>query len=171
MKKDICRTPALPPERVELSDNPVKLCNEISRLFRARIRETNDADGVMTQPGAHLVLSFLAVKDGITQLELVNATHLRAPSVSAIIKKMAEEGIVTRERDENDARAVRIYLTEHGRAIDRGHIKRIKALDAEALTGLDEAEQQTLMALLSVVRDNLIKKNCDNKENEGEKVR
>ena len=169
MKKDICRAPAPPPERVELSDNPVKLCNEISRLFRARMRETVDADGVMTQPGAHLVLSFLAVKDGITQLELVNATHLRAPSVSAILKKMAEEGIVRRERDEQDARAVRIYLTEHGRAIDREHIKHIKALDAEALSGLDEAQKQTLMALLSVVRDNLIRK--DNKENEGEKIR
>ena len=169
MKKDICRAPAPPPERVELSDNPVKLCNEISRLFRARMRETVDADGVMTQPGAHLVLSFLAVKDGITQLELVNATHLRAPSVSAILKKMAEEGIVTRERDEHDARAVRIYLTEHGREIDSEHIKHIKALDAEALSGLDEAQKQTLMALLSVVRDNLIKR--DNKENEGEKIR
>ena len=169
MKKDICSTPASPPERVELSDNPVKLCNEISRLFRARIRETVDADGVMTQPGAHLVLAFLAVKDGITQLDLVNATHLRAPSVSAILKKMEEEGIVRRLRDERDARAVRIYLTEHGREIDREHIKRIKALDAEALEGLGEAERDTLMELLSVVRDNLIKKKCENKENEGEK--
>ena len=169
MKKDICSTPASPPERVELSDNPVKLCNEISRLFRARIRETVDADGVMTQPGAHLVLAFLAVKDGITQLDLVNATHLRAPSVSAILKKMEEEGIVRRLRDERDARAVRIYLTEHGREIDREHIKRIKALDAEALEGLGEAERDTLMELLSVVRDNLIKKKCESKENEGGK--
>lgn len=169
MKKDICSTPAMPPERVELSDNPVKLCNEISRLFRARMRETVDADGVMTQPGAHLVLSFLAVRDGITQLDLVNATHLRAPSVSAILKKMEEEGIVTRLRDERDARAVRIYLTAHGREIDREHIKRIKAIDAEALEGLGEAERDTLMALLCVVRDNLIKKKCENKENEGEK--
>ena len=52
--------PASPPPRVELSDNPVKLCNEISRLFRAKMRENEDAEGVMTQPGAHLVLAFLA---------------------------------------------------------------------------------------------------------------
>ena len=39
----IFSSPPRPPERVELSDNPVKLCNEISRLFRARIRETVDA--------------------------------------------------------------------------------------------------------------------------------
>ena len=99
MKKDICSAPALPPERVELSDNPVKLCNEISRLFRARMRETVDIDGVMTQPGAHLVLAFLAARDGITQLDLVNATHLRAPSVSAILKKMEEEGLTWQHKD------------------------------------------------------------------------
>jgi DNA-binding MarR family transcriptional regulator len=163
MKKNSCQSPAPPPARVELSDNPVKLCNEISRLFRTRIRETNDADGVMTQPGAHLVLSFLAVKDGITQLELVNATHLRAPSVSTILKKMEEEGIVRRLRDENDARAVRIFLTDCGKKIDREHIKHIKALDAEALAGLSDSEQKTLMALLTKIRNNLIN------ENEGEK--
>lgn len=163
MKKDLCQTPAPPPARVELSDNPVKLCNEISRLFRTRIRETNEADGVMTQPGAHLVLSFLAVKDGVTQLDLVNATHLRAPSVSTILKKMEEEGIVSRLRDENDARAVRIFLTEFGKNIDREHIKHIKALDAEALCGISDDEQAVLMTLLTKIRNNLIN------ENEGEK--
>lgn len=159
MKKTLCQTPAPPPARVELSDNPVKLCNEISRLFRTKIREINDADGVMTQPGAHLVLSFLAVKDGITQLELVNATHLRAPSVSAILKKMEEEGIVSRLRDEKDARAVRIFLTEYGKEIDREHIKYIKTLDSGALAGLSESEQETLMTLLTVIRNNLMKEN------------
>ena len=165
MKKDLCRSPAPPPERLELSDNPVKLCNEISRLFRSKMRGSNDSEGVMTQPGAHLVLSVLAVKDGITQLDLVNATHLRAPTVSLILKKMEEEGIVARLRDENDARAVRIYLTEHGKKIDSEHIKSIKILDTEALDGLDEGEKETLMVLLTKIRNNLVR----SKENEKQK--
>jgi DNA-binding MarR family transcriptional regulator len=156
MKKDICRTPAPPPERVELSDNPVKLCNEISRLFRARIRETNDADGVMTQPGAHLVLSFLAVKDGITQLELVNATHLRPPTVSVILKRMEEEGIVERKSNPDDMRSLNVYLTDTGRRLDAEKIESIKKIEAVALEGLNEAELLTLMELLSRIRDNLL---------------
>ena len=156
---------APPPPRVELSDNPVKLCNEISRLFRAKIREENDAECVMTQPGAHLVLAFLATADGVTQLELVHSTHLKAPSVSLILKKMEEEGIVKRVRDEKDARAVRIYLTDHGKEIDREHIKSIKSIDAMALGGISESEQETLMALLSKIRNNLI----ESKEGEEQK--
>ena len=148
--------PAAPPARVELSDNPVKLCNEISRLFRARMRSVSVSDGVMTQPGAHLVLAFLAAGDGTTQLELVRSTHLKAPTVSLILKKMEEEGIVRRQSDENDARAVRVFLTEHGKDIDREHIKLIKALDAEALDGISEKEAAALMPLLIKIRNNLM---------------
>ncbi len=148
--------PASPPARVELSDNPVKLCNEISRIFRTKMRESSDAEGVMTQHGAHLVLSFLAIGDGITQLQLVKATHLRAPSVSLILKRMEEEGIVRRECDEHDARAVRVYLTDYGKKIDRQHIKEIKALDTLALEGIKKEEFDTLMLLLAKIRTNLL---------------
>ena len=78
--------------RKELSDNPVKLCNEIGRLFRNRMRALDGQEGVMSQPGAHLVLSMLAIHDGINQLELVRATHLKPPTVSVIVKSMEAEG-------------------------------------------------------------------------------
>ena len=148
--------PASPPQRAELSDNPIKLCNEISRLFRAELRSIEDAEGVMTQPGAHLVLAFLAAGDGTTQLELVRSTHLKAPTISLILKKMEDEGIVRREADENDGRAVRVFLTEHGKSIDREHIKLIKTVDSHALSGLSSNECDTLMQLLTKIRNNLI---------------
>ena len=148
--------PVSPPHRAELSDNPVKLCNEISRLFRAEMRRIEDTDGVMTQPGAHLVLAFLAAGDGTTQLELVRSTHLKAPTISLILKKMEDEGIVRRETDKNDGRAVRVFLTEHGKSIDREHIKLIKSVDAHALSGISSDECDTLMHLLTKIRNNLI---------------
>ena len=110
----------------------------------------------MTQPGAHLVLSVLAVSDGVNQLELVRATHLRAPTVSVILKKMEAEGIVERRNDPDDLRAVRVYLTEMGRALDRENIARILKIDAVALRGLDEEERTTLMRILPKLRDNLL---------------
>lgn len=155
-KKNTFKIPASPPKRKELSDTPVKLCNEISRLFRSHLRESNNVDGVMSQPGAHLVLSFLAIGDGTTQLELVKATHLKAPSVSVILKKMEEEGIVERKSDPNDLRVMRVYLTDYGRKIDKQSIENIKALDAVAARDLSDSETATLMSLLSKIRNNLI---------------
>jgi DNA-binding MarR family transcriptional regulator len=160
MKKRVTASPPRMPKRKELSDTPVKLCCEISRLFHTRLRESGNIDGIMSQPGARLVLSLLAIKDGISQKELVNETHLRPPSVSVIIKKMADEDIVRIETDKNDLRVTRIYLTEHGKDIDRSHIERIKNFDAIAHASLSDEETQTLMLLLSKIRSDLLDDNC-----------
>lgn len=157
MKKNVSQRPAPPPPRKDLSDNPVKLCNEISRLFRATLRESRNAEGIMTQPGAMLVLSFLAIGDGTTQLELVKATHLKAPTVSAILKTMESEGIVRRVPDEKDLRAIRVFLTDKGRAIDVENIERIKEITRLSLEGLDKNEEALLMSLLTRLRNNLLK--------------
>ena len=155
-RKMIGDCPAPPPARKEFSDNPVKLCNEISRIFRTRMREECDIDGVMSQPGARLVLSFLAISDGVSQRELVEKTHLRAPTVSLIVKKMIDEGMVELRADDADARIKRVYLTEIGRKTDRDGISSIKNMDMCALEGVSEEEQQTLMRLLTKIRGNLL---------------
>lgn len=156
-KKDLAPSP---PARTELSDTPLKFCNEISRLFRGRLRAMDDG-GAMSQPGAHLVLSWLGMHDGICQRELVEATHLRPPTVSVLLRDMEEEGLVERKGDPDDQRAVRVYLTEKGRASDRENIETIHTLDKIGLRGLSEEEIRTLMTLLPRIRDNLLKERDD----------
>lgn len=148
--------PASPPPRRELSDTPVKLCNEISRLFRFRIRQTEGQEGVMSQPGAHLVMSVLAIHDGINQREVVRLTHLRPPTVSVILRKMEAEGLAECRSDPSDQRAKLVYLSETGRARDQEHIAQIRALDAVALEGVSAEEIDVLMKILPRIRDNLL---------------
>ena len=128
-----------------------------------QMRERCELDGVMTQPGARLIMSFLAIEDGVKQRELVTRTHLRAPSVSAIIKRMANEGMVTLKTDEKDMRAMRVYLTDYGRQVDRERIQKIKQVDSIGLLDIDEDEQAYLMRLLTKIRDNLLyaKEECE----------
>ena len=158
--------PAPMPKRKELSDTPIKLCNEISRLFRAHLRENDRHDGVMSQHGAHLVLSTLAVGDGINQKDLVSKTHLRPPTVSVILRRMEEEGLVERRISEVDRRAVGVFLTDAGRALDKENIERIKSIDLYALEGITESEIEALMEILPKIRNNLIE--GGKKKGEGE---
>ena len=159
-------TPVPMPPRKELSDTPIKLCNEISRLCRAHMRATEGQDGVMSQPGAHLVLSMLAIHDGINQRELVRQTHLRPPTVSVILKKMQSEGLVERKENPDDLRSEYVYLSEAGRALDRANIVRIQHLDKMALRGLDESEIALLMSLLPRIRDNMLLNQTDETQQE-----
>ena len=145
----------LPPERKELCDNPVKLCHDISRLTRAKARETA-IDGVMSQHGARLVLAILAVNDGVSQKTLVEGTHLRPPTVSVILSRMAEEGMVEFRKNPSDKRQTLVRLTDYGREVDMKGIARIKEIDETALEGLQESERAELMRLLSKIRENLL---------------
>ena len=149
--------PAAPPPRKELSDTPIKLCNEISRLFRFRMREQEGQEGVMSQPGAHLVLSVLAIHDGIHQRELVRLTHLRPPTVSVILQRMEAEGLVESRSDPDDGRARLVSLSAVGRALDQRNLEKIRKLDALALEGLSDEEIDQLMALLPKIRNNLLR--------------
>ena len=155
-----------PPPRKGLRVTPVKLCNDISRLCHARMRSEGEMDGVLSQPGARAILSMVAVADGLCQRELVKATHLRPPTVSVILQKMEEAGMVERRCDEGDRRIVRVYLTDYGRETDARMIARIRKNDARALSGLSEEEIDVLMRLLSQIRDNLLPDEQENEEEE-----
>ena len=144
------------PMREELRDIPLspRLIVEISRLLRARMQR--EEHGVMAQSTARLVMSHLAVNESLGQLDIVNLTHLKPPTVSTLLRRMEGEGYITRVTDERDKRAIRVALSEKGRAFDREHLRRLSTNDHQAVAGLSADEQKTLEALLLRVRDNLM---------------
>ena len=152
-----------PPRRCELGSNPVKLCHEISRLTGARVRGAN-IEGVMSQHGARLVLSALAMSDGASQREIVGMTHLRPPTVSVILRKMQDEEIVELFKNPEDKRELRARLTQKGREIDRCGLEKIRQTDELALEGLREDERATLMTLLGKIRENLLSEQKNEEE-------
>ena len=151
--------PARPPEREELREESraPRLILEISRLLRFRMAQS-ERGGVMAQNTARLVLSHLAVRESAGQLELVELTHLKPPTISVLLRRMEEEGYVVRTPDPADRRAVRVSLTEKGREFDRRHLSNISTNDHLAMQGLTAEEQETLMQLLARVRNNLSEK-------------
>lgn len=138
------------------ASNPIKLCHDISRLTVARVRGAN-IEGVMSQYGARLVLSALARNDGASQREIVEMTHLRPPTVSVILRKMQDEGMIELVKNPEDKRELRAHLCEKGREIDRCGLEKIRQTDELALGGLSDDECATLMDLLEKIRDNLLR--------------
>ncbi len=134
---------------------PPMLVNEISRLFHAQMK-TYDLEGVMSQDSARLIMRELAHKDGVSQLYLVQKTHLKAPTVSVVLKRMEDEGLVTRVQDTADQRIVCVYLTDLGRAHNRRVWERLLALDAVLMNGFDETETKQLLGFLMRMRENIL---------------
>lgn len=151
------------PCRGGIGKNPVNLCHDISRLTMAHVRSAN-IEGVMSQRGARMVLSALAIMNEATQHEVVDMTHLRPPTVSVILRKMQDEGLVELFRNPDDMREIRARLTERGLEVDRNGIEKIKETDSLALNGIGEEDIATLMRLLGKIRENLLEKNCEKRE-------
>ena len=124
----------------EMRKNPCMLCGEVSRILHQRMRECSERAGIN--------LSY--------QLDLVRATHLAAPTVSVTLQKMEQEGLITRKTDSSDQRQLLVYITQAGRELhDRAREQIVKTED-RALAGITPEERQTLLAILTRMRDNLI---------------
>ena len=146
----------VPESKPEQPDpTPMALIGEIGRLMGDKIREKADENPI-SQKSGRLLLMELAKRDGRTQLELVHATHLKAPTISVALQKLEHEGIVMRKPDEYDLRATRVFLTEKGRELDNRIRKRIRDEEALAMVNLTQAESETLVRLLKKIKKNLI---------------
>ena len=133
---------------------PSMLINEISKLFHDRMRVNSEKLGF--QNGYRQVLMTLARGDGITQLDIADATHLKAPTVSITLKQMEKEGLVTRVTDEKDMRKTRVYLLEKGQKLDDKLREKVHEMEEIMLHGFDKEEEQQLLSYLKRIRDNII---------------
>ena len=136
---------------------PMMIVNELSRLFGAWMRtNSGETTGVMSQNSARLILRELAHRDGISQLELVRATALKPPTVSVTLKKMEAEGLVRREVNENDQRAVRVFLTEKGRGHDSYVRENLHRADCLVMQNISEEDREQVKKVLLKMRNNIL---------------
>ena len=142
--------------------NPMSLIGEISRIMNGRFLEGEEKNSLF-QKSSRLLMMVLSRKEGVTQLDLVKATHLKAPTISVTLQKLEKDGYVERKHDDYDLRAVRVYLTEKGKTYNRYMIRRIISEEDTALECLTDSEYKQLMRLLMKLRENLIDDSEKNK--------
>ena len=95
------------------------------------------------------ILIRLERQDGLSQKELAELLSIRPQSLSELLRKLEQDGMIERRVNEKDRRSSLVYLTEQGRA-HLGAIKAARARTAdEFLSVLDEEEKAALAATLS----------------------
>ena len=106
----------------------------------------------------YITLLALWEKDGITVGELCGKLMLDNGTLSPLLKKMQQEGLVERTRSEEDERVVVITLTEEGRALKE------KAKDIPVkVAGCIDLPPEKAMMLYSLLHELL--ENQKNKQN------
>lgn len=130
------------------------LVNDVSKLFHDRMRNETSKRGINSS--YRPILFHLSRNDGMTQLEIVKATHHKAPSISVMLQKMEAEGLIRREADKKDMRQVRIYLTEEGRLVNEQIRSLAHSVDEYCMEGITEDEIAVAKECLIKMREKLL---------------
>jgi MarR family transcriptional regulator for hemolysin len=102
-----------------------------------------------------VVLIRLDRSEGLKQSELAEILDLTPISLTRLLDRLAENGLIERRADPNDRRANRLYLTPAARPL----LDQLAKLGADmmetVLEGLDSKANERLLRDLKLMKDNL----------------
>jgi len=101
------------------------------------------------------VLIRIERSEGLKQSELAEILDLQPISLTRLLDRLADNGLIERRPDPNDRRANRLYLTPAARPL----LEQLTGLGQEmmetVLAGLEEEDRARLLADLRAIKDNL----------------
>lgn len=143
------------------------LLHDVARLMRKRF-EQNARDLGLTRSQCQ-VLAHLARHDGIQQSTLAEILEVEPITLTRIVDRLEEAGLVARHIHPTDRRIRLLRLAEAARPL----LAEIFAIGAqtrgEAMKGLADEDRERLFEILSSMKTNLIDKLSEAKEATGER--
>lgn len=107
-------------------------------------------------PFHYLVLCCLWEEDGLSTTGIADKLKQLGATLTGVVDRMEARHLVYRERDSNDRRIVRVWLTDDGKQL----MKVLPPLGAEtikrATENISEAEQEAVLKLLDQIVENLL---------------
>lgn len=100
-------------------------------------------------------LGLLRAAPGLRATALANRLHVAPTTASSLIARLVRRGLISRDRDPDDGRAVALTLTEQGRAMaDTIHNQDLSNMEL-FLSSMSEKEGDQLIHLLGKVATHL----------------
>ena len=105
--------------------------------------------------GQFMFLLELYIKDGKNQEEISETLKMDKGTTARALKKLEEEGFVTRIKDVNDKRANKIYLNNKAKEVEDGVLDILIDWNKQITKTLTKDEEDVLKNLLEKVCDNI----------------
>lgn len=130
---------------------------ELLAQFGQAYRGLSDAfmDEIAMHRSQATLLCKLFLQDGMTQSEIAQQLSVQGATVTDMLQRMEESGLVTRQRDANDNRLVRVYLTDTGREKERFITEQFLKLQNAVFGGFTEQERASLRELIQRALQNI----------------
>lgn len=120
----------------------------LRRAFDARVRQLG-----MTSRQARLLM-ILDASEGENQGYFAERLEVKPISLTRMVDRMEDSGLIERRRDPADRRAWRLFLTPRSREVLDEVRGSLAGLEEEMLSGLDAAQRKALAQMLETIRVN-----------------
>ena len=127
--------------------------NDVARMLRTFADQKARQFGISR--AQWIVLMRLDRSEGLKQSELAEMLDLQPISLTRLLDRLAESGLIERRPDPHDRRANRLYLTSAARPL----LKQLASLGEDlmetVLQNVDATSQERLLRDLGIMKDNL----------------
>ena len=108
--------------------------------------------------GQPKILDYLKEHDGSNQKEIARACFLEAGSLTTILNKMEEKGLIERRMLNGNRRSFHIFMTEEEKRKQQMVDKAFKEIEQKALSGILEEEYERFLNIYKRIYSNLQEK-------------
>jgi MarR family transcriptional regulator for hemolysin len=127
--------------------------SDVARLLRTYADQQARNLGMTRAQWA--VLARIESAEGLKQIELAETLDLQPITLTRLIDRLCDSGLIERRSDPDDRRVKRLYLTPAARPALDGLARIGKDLMATVLAGLDPVAVEQLLAQLLILKANL----------------
>jgi len=129
------------------------LISDVGRLLRTYADQKARRFGMTRAQWA--VLLRLERREGLKQSDLAEALDIQPITLTRLVDRLCDNGLIERRADPNDRRAKRLYLTAAARPLIDRIADRIEELSEIVLAGIEPAEIDRMLSKLGLARENL----------------
>ena len=131
-----------------------QLLAQVCRMSGHRLRTHMERIGLHRGQGFALI--HLWHHHGVPQRELARAMHISPASVTNMLQRMERDGWIRRERDPDDQRVVRVFITPKAKEVRRDAGRAFREVEEELASVYTEEERITLHRLLLKLHDRFV---------------
>jgi MarR family transcriptional regulator, transcriptional regulator for hemolysin len=127
--------------------------NDVARMLRTYADHKAAQFGITR--AQWVVLVRLDRSEGLKQSELAEVLDLQPISLTRLLDKLSDSGLIERRADPVDRRAKRLFLTDAARPLLEKLGELGEDMMATALAGVERGSVEQMVAQLGVVKENL----------------
>lgn len=117
---------------------------EHSTFQKELLAKLKDSGLTIGQPK---VLDYLKDHDGTSQKDIARGCHIEPGTLTTLLNRMEESGLVERRMMNGNRRSLYVFLTDKGKEQLELVTAAFAEMEAEAFRGLSETERKTFMDL------------------------